>query len=245
MLAQDEMNTELELIHEPFERRTIVPANDVVEVIPFLTEGVGRFAPLPSSLDPMFCRHAMGRDASISAYIPLLIPRSYPLLVGGGNHLFIQICIDGYATHLTRSHSTTAVYFAIANMPREHYSKLENIHLLMLLTPGVDLHEALAPVRRDLLRLQNGIDTFDIKFPHQGARPLTATAANFPADLPQVPSYHNQKDLSSSFFLMNVLSSFLNSNSERLSRDFRFIRRRRRMRGILEEVQRCCRGEVG
>ena len=180
-----DMDMDRELIHQPHIRRVNVNADDVKEIIPFAVTALNVFAPLPTSLDPMTCRYAMDGNNRVSVYHPLVIERNYPLVINGGNHLFIQIGIDGYTANVTRSRSTLAVYFALANTERAHYTNLENVHVLMLVPPGVHLSDVLLPIRRDLIKLQQGIQTYD----HESSESttlLTASPANFPADLPQV-----------------------------------------------------------
>ena len=66
----------------------------------------------------------------------------------------MNIYIDKFATSGAHK-STEAVYASIANIDSKFVGSQEFIWTLMLLQPGCNLFEALAPVRRDLIALKD------------------------------------------------------------------------------------------
>lgn len=71
-------------------------------------------------------------------------------------HHYLSIYIDAYKTKTSHNQSSEGVYMSILNTSRRE------IFTLMVLPPGCDLHEALAPLRRDLIKLQKGIYVYDV-----------------------------------------------------------------------------------
>ncbi len=76
----------------------------------------------------------------------------------GTPHIWLEFNVDAFNGFDLKNRSTTSVSMGISNMRTKYKYDRKHIYTIMLLPPHVDLHEALAPVRRDLEALEQGID---------------------------------------------------------------------------------------
>ena len=101
-----------------------------------------------------WCRCRLDGEGDESSYVPKKVLLTYKAITAGQVFIWLNIYIDKFATSGAHNKSTEAVYASIANVDSKFAGSQEFIWTLMLLQPGCDLFEALAPVRRDLVALQ-------------------------------------------------------------------------------------------
>ena len=66
----------------------------------------------------------------------------------------MEIFIDGFGAYNTRTRTTTGVYISFANIRSKYKYTREYIYTYMVIPPGVELKEALAPLVADLKELE-------------------------------------------------------------------------------------------
>jgi hypothetical protein len=187
-MDMDDFNPGLELIHRGHVRHERLPAENVVRVLAVSRTRAEVLRRRSNGEACLLCRHALDSNGLVLPYEPLVVQFNYPLVLDGGNHLFLQIGIDAYQSQGTRSRSTTAIYLSIANLERAHATQIENLRLLALLPPRTDISVVLARVSRDIAEMQRPFQCYDISHPDRIASDISCSPANFPADLPQVRS---------------------------------------------------------
>ncbi len=82
---------------------------------------------------------------------------------------FLDIFGDAFSGYTFRQRSTFGLYMSVLNIRKKHQSR-KYIYPLMLLPPGIDLHEALARFRADMAQLEAGV-VMQV-YPESGDQPV-------------------------------------------------------------------------
>jgi hypothetical protein len=106
-----------------------------------------------------------------------------PKVMLGDIYIHLEIFLDKYTSKSSRNRSTMAVYASYSNVCRVYKHFPDFTDVLMLLPPGVNLEEALTPLRRDIQELEKG---FNFRDGDGKTKLIEGGISLLPADLVQV-----------------------------------------------------------